>query len=86
MVMHACKHITRLSPFSVSSTLMKIKFPMKEKKKLWITPSSSYHVPIFILYSFQVREMEKKKEGKPGEARAAMRRPLREYEYVPYYT
>lgn len=32
MVMHACKHITRLSPFSVSSTLMKIKFPMKEKK------------------------------------------------------
>lgn len=29
--------------------------------------------------------MEKKKEGKPGEARAAMRRPLREYEYVPYY-
>lgn len=35
---------------------------------------------------FQVREMEKKKEGKPGEARAAMRRPLRENEYVPYYT
>ena len=30
--------------------------------------------------------MEKKKEGKPGEARAAMRRPLREYEYVPCYT
>ena len=29
--------------------------------------------------------MEKKKEGKPGEARAAMRRPLREYEYEPDY-
>ncbi|XP_022977426.1 protein MOR1-like [Cucurbita maxima] len=31
-------------------------------------------------FKWKIREMEKKKEGKPGEARAAMRRPLREYE------
>uniref|UniRef100_A0A9I9CQR2 Protein MOR1 n=1 Tax=Cucumis melo TaxID=3656 RepID=A0A9I9CQR2_CUCME len=31
-------------------------------------------------FKWKVREMEKKKEGKPGEARAAMRRTLREYE------
>ncbi|KAG6594399.1 Protein MOR1, partial [Cucurbita argyrosperma subsp. sororia] len=31
-------------------------------------------------FKWKVREMEKRKEGKPGEARAAMRRPLREYE------
>lgn len=30
----------------------------------------------------QVREMEKRKEGKPGEARAALRRSVREIGYV----
>lgn len=33
----------------------------------------------------QVREMEKKKEGRPGEARAALRRSVRENGSVPAY-
>lgn len=31
---------------------------------------------------FQAREMEKRKEGRPGEARAALRRSVRENGYV----
>ena len=36
----------------------------------------------FIMMTCQVREMEKRKEGKPGEARAALRRSVREIGYV----
>lgn len=34
---------------------------------------------------YQVREMEKKKEGRPGEARAALRRSVRENGSVPTF-
>lgn len=42
----------------------------------------SYLLYIYIYLISQAREMEKRKEGRPGEARAALRRSVRDNGYV----
>ena len=46
-------------------------------------PASVFSINLDAFY--QVREMEKKKEGRPGEARAALRRSVRENGSVPAF-
>jgi hypothetical protein len=65
------------------------RFKWKVGLYLFCHVSVSLHLPgcisIYLDAFYQVREMEKKKEGRPGEARAALRRSVRENGSVPAF-